>query len=138
MFLGEYQHTLDAKGRVFLPHKFRGRLEEGLFLTKGQDRCLYVFSTEGWSQFLEELQVQGLSGLGQRDFERLLFSGAVEQAPDKQGRIAIPETLRTYASLQRDVTVIGVRQRVEIWDRTTWEGRVSEAERAYSEAQPTR
>jgi transcriptional regulator MraZ len=133
VFLGEFQHTLDAKGRIFLPHKFRGRLEGGLFLAKGQDRCLYIFSMEGWSEYLDELRVQGLTGLGQRDFERLLFSGASEQAPDKQGRIAIPETLRSYAGLQKDVAVIGVGKRVEVWDGGAWEQRRGQAERSYAD-----
>lgn len=133
MFLGEYQHSLDAKGRIFLPSKFRAQLEPGLVIAKGQDSCLYVFPRDEWGAFAERLRGLKLTSQTPRDFARLLFSGASEQVPDRQGRIAIPEGLRVYAGLERDAAVLGVGDRVEIWNRQTWDVRRTEMERQYSQ-----
>lgn len=133
MFLGEYQHSLDAKGRIFLPSKFRARLEEGLVIAKGQDSCLYVFPREEWERVTERLRGLKLTSQTPRDFARLLFSGASEQVPDRQGRIAIPENLRVYAHLEREVAVLGVGERVEVWDRREWDARKADMERQYAE-----
>lgn len=133
MFLGEYQHSLDAKGRLILPSKFRARLEPGLVLTKGQDGCLYVLPVEEWSRTAERLRDVRITNRATRDFARLWFSGASEDRPDRQGRISIPENLRAYAALERDVTVIGAGTRAEIWNREAWERRRTEMERGYSD-----
>lgn len=133
MFLGEYQHSLDLKGRVILPAKFRARFEPGLVLTKGHDSCLYVFPLEEWGRWSERLKDLRVSNKAARDFARLLFSGAGEDTPDRQGRVTIPEALRRYARLERDVTIIGAGTRVEVWQREMWEHRRSQMERDYSE-----
>jgi len=133
MFLGEYQHSLDAKGRVILPSKFRARLEGGCVLTKGQDSCLVVYPREAWDRLAQRLSEARLSSQQARNFNRLIFSGASDDGPDKQGRVSIPEQLRIYAHLERDVAVIGAGAHVEIWDRAKWEEHRSRAEREYSE-----
>ena len=132
MFLGEYQHALDDKGRVVLPSKFRDLLKKGCVVTKGQDRCLYVYTID---RFAEEMaKVTGLPTTDRRsrNFSRSLFAGARDQEPDKQGRIAIPETLRTYASLDKDVTVVGVADHIEIWATSAWAEVSLEADELYS------
>lgn len=133
MFLGEYQHSLDAKGRVILPSKFRARLDAGCVLTKGQDGCLYVYPREEWDRLAHQLSEARLSSQQARNFNRLFFSGASDEGPDKQGRVTIPEGLRTYARLDREVTVFGAGSHVEIWDRSSWERHRQQAEREYSE-----
>lgn len=133
MFLGEYEHSLDAKGRLILPSKFRARLESGCVIAKGQDGCLYVWPREEWDRKAEQVAQASLSSIQARNFHRLFFSGASEQLPDGQGRVSVPEPLRRYANLDRDVTVIGAGPRFEIWDRESWVRHRDETERAYSE-----
>jgi MraZ protein len=120
MFLGEYEHSLDVKGRVILPAKFRDQLTGGGFVTKGRGGCLSVFTPEGFDDVAG--QVRELSKRGAKDLNaaRSFFSGASEIHPDKQGRVAIPANLRSYAGLTRDVVVTGVFSRIEIWDRERW------------------
>ena len=118
MLIGEYQHNIDPKGRVIVPSRFRQDLGEHYYVTKGLDGCLYVLSPEGWQKLQEKVSAMPVSKA--RGLQRFFFSGAVDVEPDKQGRILIPQNLRTYASLGRDVTFIGASSRAEIWDSAKW------------------
>ena len=135
MFLGEYKHSVDEKGRIVLPRKFRDDLTKGCVITKGQDRCLYVFPPGHWQQHAE--QVTALSRLDKnaRAYARAFFSGSSEQSPDRQGRIALPEILRSYASIDRDVRIVGVGERIEIWSEAAWSGIADELDTAYADIQ---
>lgn len=132
MFLGEYQHALDDKGRVVLPRKFRDSLEHGCVITKGQENCLYVFTMAGWEKEMAKVAKLPRTDRRSRNFSRSFFAGASDQGLDKQGRIAIPETLRVYAALDRDVTVVGVADYIEIWSTATWRDVAAEADELYS------
>ena len=120
MFLGTYSPRLDEKGRLFLPAKFRDELAEGLVMTKGQERCLYVFAVGEFAQLTERLRNAPLSAKGARDYSRVFFASAHDDIPDKQGRVTVPGPLRDYAGLDRDCVVIGANTRVEIWDAQAW------------------
>ena len=133
MFLGTHQPRLDDKGRLFLPARFRDELAEGLVMTKGQERCLYVFPLEEWGRITEGLRAAPVTGKAIRDFSRVLFASASHEQPDKQGRVIVPTALREYAGLSRDCVVIGANTRVEIWDAAAWESYLSGAEPAYAE-----
>jgi len=128
MFLGTHSPRLDDKGRLILPAKFRDQLAPGLVLTKGQERCLYVFTNAEFERLHERLRQAPMASKQARDYLRVLLSGAYDEQPDKQGRITIPSQLRTYANLDRDCTVIGAGSRVEIWDATAWDTYLSEQE----------
>ena len=125
MFYGEYEHALDAKDRVIIPAKFREVFKENyaekFFMTRGLDRCLFLFIEEEWR--IQEKRLKSLSFTREqaRAFNRLFFSGASEVACDKQGRILIPQYLKKYAGIAEEVMIIGVTSRVEIWDKPTWE-----------------
>ncbi len=120
MFLGTYSPRLDEKGRVFLPAKFRDELAGGLVITKGQERCLYVFSAAEFGRLTERLREAPLTAKGARDYSRVFFASAHDDTPDKQGRVTVPPGLREYAGLDRDCVVIGANTRVEIWDAAAW------------------
>lgn len=120
MFLGEYEHTIDAKGRMAVPAKFRTQMDRGAVISKGMGSCLSVYTMERWEQKSDEL-VAGKSSDELRDFERRIYPSASEVELDAQGRIVIPAKLRTYAGLGSEVTVAGVRDHFEIWDRTAWQ-----------------
>lgn len=120
MFLGEYEHTIDAKGRLAVPAKFRAQMDRGGVLSKGMGTCLSVYTLERWEQKSNEL-VAGMAGDELRDFERRIYPSANEIELDAQGRMVIPAKLRTYARLGAEVTVVGVRDHFEIWDRATWQ-----------------
>lgn len=121
MLLGEYTHTLDIKGRVIMPAKFREDIGSNFVVTKGLDNCLFVYSISEWQNFEAKLKTLPLTNETARNFIRFFFSGATECEVDKQGRILIPANLREYADLQKDVYVIGVSTRVEIWNKEKWE-----------------
>lgn len=121
MFLGTYAPKLDEKGRVILPAKFRDELAGGMVVTRGQDRCLYVFSQREFETVVEKMRQAPVSSKQGRDFQRLFLSGASQEVPDKQNRITIPVNLREYAGLERELTVIGAGGRAEIWDTPTWD-----------------
>lgn len=121
MFIGEYSHVLDAKGRMFMPAKFRGELGEKFIVTIGLDRCLFVFPTETFQIYKEKLDAISLANRDARNFTRFFFAGAGECELDKQGRIMLPQKLRTYARLEKDVTVVGVSGRIELWNTEDWE-----------------
>ena len=120
MFLGEYQHSLDAKGRVILPAKFRDQLEGGAVMARALDGCLAVYPVEEFQRVATTLQEARARGATERHAARSYFSGAVEITPDKQGRVAIPASLRTFANLEREVTVTGNFDHLEIWDTETF------------------
>lgn len=134
MFLGTYTPRLDEKGRLILPAKYRDELGNGLVLTRGQERCIYVFSAREFERFQEQIQAAPLSSRQARDYIRVFLSGASDEVPDKQGRITIPQQLRDYAGLDREVTVIGAGTRAEIWDTTSWDSYLLEKEQAFSQA----
>ena len=126
MLLGEYNHNLDVKGRVSIPAKFREDLGEAFIVTKGLDNCLFVYSKKEWETFETKLKTLPLTNPNARNFIRCYFSGATECELDKQGRINIPQNLRDYAGLSKEVYVIGVSTRVEIWDKEKWENYTSQ------------
>ncbi len=121
MFIGEFNHTVDTKGRINIPAKFREQLNETFFITKGLDECLFVFPEDEWRVFEEKLKGLPLTNRNARAFVRLFFAGATECSFDKQGRITVPGTLREYAHLEKEVKVIGVGTRVEVWSNQTWD-----------------
>ncbi len=121
MFYGEYQHSVDAKGRVIVPSKFRDGLGEKFIVTKGLDNCLFAYSSEEWGNLETKLKSLPFTDKDVRAFVRFFFAGATECEVDKQGRILLPQNLREYAGLEKDIYVIGVSTRVEIWDKTKWE-----------------
>ena len=133
MFLGTYTPRLDEKGRLILPAKYREELGNGLVLTRGQERCIYVFSAREFERFLEQAQSAPIASKQARDFNRVFLSGASDEVPDKQGRVTIPPPLRRYAGLDREVTVVGVGARAEIWDTASWDSYLSEQEQSFSE-----
>lgn len=133
MFLGTHHPKLDDKGRLFLPARFREPLQGGLVITKGQERCLYVFPREDFLAYARQLQAAPLSSKGARDYVRVLLSGASDELPDRQGRVTVPATLREYAGLQKDCVVIGAGARVEIWDAARWADYLEPSEGAYAD-----
>ncbi|SFV22544.1 division/cell wall cluster transcriptional repressor MraZ [Micrococcus terreus] len=133
MFLGTYTPKLDEKARLILPAKFRDELADGLVLTRGQERCIYVFSTREFERVHEQMRSAPLSSRQARDYIRVFLSGASDETPDKQGRITIPAPLRSYAGLDREVTVIGAGTRAEIWDSVAWNSYLEEQENSFSE-----
>lgn len=133
MFFGTYTPRLDDKGRLFLPAKFRDELSEGLVVTRGQDRCLYVWTPEEFGKVTERAKQGSFTRKDTRDFVRMFFAGASDEKPDKQGRITIPPMLREYASLSRDCVVIGAMDRIEIWDAASWQAYSDQQEQAFSE-----
>lgn len=120
MFLGEYEHTIDAKGRMAVPARFRGQLDRGAVLSKGMGQCLSVYTTARWEEKSAAL-VAGKTDEELRDFERRIYPSASEVELDSQGRLVLPAKLRTYAGLSSEVTVAGVRDHIEIWDRKVWQ-----------------
>mgnify|MGYP000902033923 FL=1 len=121
MFIGEYQHIIDVKGRVIMPAKFREGLGEKFVLTKGLDHCLFAYPNEEWGILEKKLRSLPLTSKDARAFIRFFFAGACECELDKQGRILIPANLREYAGLEKDVVIIGVSTRVEIWSKDRWD-----------------
>lgn len=133
MFLGTHTPRLDDKGRMFLPAKFREKLAGGVVITRGQERCLYVYPMAEFERIATAMQSTPTTSRAVRDYQRVFLSGASDEVPDKQGRVTIPATLRTYAALQRECTVIGAGSRVEIWDTASWTAYLEETEPAYAE-----
>ncbi|WP_448809818.1 division/cell wall cluster transcriptional repressor MraZ [Agromyces bauzanensis] len=133
MFLGTYEPKLDEKGRVILPAKFREELSNGLVLTRGQERCIYVFSVREFESMSDKIRQAPVTSKQARDYMRVFLSGASAETPDKQHRVTIPATLRGYAGLDRDLAVIGAGSRVEIWDATAWQIYLAEQEAAFAE-----
>lgn len=132
MFLGTYAPKLDEKGRIILPAKFWDELSSGVVLTRGQERCVYVFSAATFQQQLEHLRNTPLTNKAGRDYLRLFLSGASDEVPDKQRRVTIPPMLRDYAGLDRELTVIGAGNRAEIWSTEAWNAYYAEKEEAFA------
>lgn len=120
MLLGEYRHNVDIKGRVSVPSKFREDLGQSFVVTKGLDNCLFVYSKSEWETFENKLKQLPLTNQDARSFMRFFFAGATECEVDKQGRINIPQVLREYANITKDVVIVGVATRAEIWDSQNW------------------
>lgn len=133
MFLGTYAPKLDDKGRIILPAKFWEELEAGIVVTRGQERCLVVYSTRGFQEQLETVRRAPATSKKSRDYLRMFLSGAHAEIPDKQRRITIPALLRSYAGLDRELTVIGVGNHAEIWDTQAWNDYYAEQEDSFSE-----
>lgn len=121
MFFGEYEHSIDAKGRVIIPAKLREALGEHFIITKGLDECLFVYPMEQWRAFEEKLQALPLNQPSARAFSRFFFSGATEGELDKQGRVMLPQNLRDYGGLSKEIVITGSGNRLEIWDKDKWE-----------------
>ncbi len=121
MFIGEYGHTLDAKGRLALPVKFRTSFAEGCVVTRGIDQCLAIYTMEEWKALAGKLATLPQAQATSRAFSRLMLAGAMDLVPDKQGRVVLPDYLRQYAKLGKNVVVAGLYNRLEIWDRKAWE-----------------
>ncbi len=121
MFIGEYSHSLDAKGRLIVPAKFRDDLGERFILTKGIDRCLYIYPRSEWQTFEDKLRQLPLANADARRFTRFFLSGAVECDTDNQGRIIIPQSLRAYAGLTKEVVSAGVGTKIEVWSKENWD-----------------
>ena len=119
-FMGEYNHSIDAKGRVIVPSKFRGKLGDRFIVTKGLDGCLWVFPTSEWESFSEKLTSLPVARKDARNFTRFFMAGATEVETDKMGRILLPQVLRDYAKLDKEAVLIGTGSRVEIWNSDTW------------------
>lgn len=120
MLIGEYEHSLDAKGRVIMPAKLREDMGEKFILTKGLDGCLFGFSQNEWANFEEKLKTLPLTNKNARDFVRFFLSGATECEMDKQGRFLVASNLREYAGMDKEIVVIGVGNRIEIWNKEKW------------------
>jgi MraZ protein len=133
VFLGTHTPRLDDKGRLFLPAKFRDRLAGGLVITRGQERCLYIFPADEFVRVAESVRNAPVTSKAVRDYLRVLLSGASDEIPDKQGRVMVPSTLREYAGLTRDCTVIGAGSRVELWDTTAWDTYLASTEQAFAD-----
>jgi len=119
--MGEYTHTIDIKGRIILPAKLRDELGESFIVTKGLDKCLFVYGKDEWAILENKLKQLPLAKPEARAFVRFFFAGAAELECDKQGRVLLPNNLREYAQLDKDVAVIGVSNRVEIWSKEAWD-----------------
>ncbi len=126
MFIGEYEHTVDVKGRIIMPSKLRENIGEKFIITKGLDKCLFVYSKSEWANFEEKLKTLPLTNKNARDFVRFFLSGAVECEIDKQGRFLVPANLRTYANIDKEIVIIGVGTRLEIWNKESWTNYSSE------------
>lgn len=125
MFMGEYNHTIDAKGRLIVPSKFREALGDTFVVTKGLDGCLFVYDNEEWQAFEEKLRSLPITNKEARQFARFFLAGAAEVEVDKQGRILVPNILREFAQISKDVVLIGVASRIEIWSKERFEGMAS-------------
>lgn len=121
MFMGEYRHSIDPKGRLIIPSKFREELGESFIVTKGLDQCLFVYTEYEWNNFTRKLKTLPLAKKDARKFTRFFLAGALEAQLDKQGRILIPANLREYANISKEVITIGVSDRIEIWSKENWE-----------------
>lgn len=128
MFIGEYHHTLDEKGRMSVPAKFRADLAQGAVVTRGLDRSLFLYPKDEWQKLAEKLAALPFGQSDTRAFARLMLAGAMEVEVDKSGRVLLPEYLRSYAGLSKDVVVAGLYNRLEIWDEAVWKDYAAKTE----------
>jgi MraZ protein len=133
MFLGTHTPRLDDKGRLILPARFRDELVGGVVITKGQERCLYGFPTAEFQRIADQLAAAPMTHKAARAYNRVFFASAYDEVPDKQGRVTIPQALRDYAGLDRDLAVIGASTRIEIWDKQAWETYLEANEEEFAE-----
>lgn len=133
MFMGEFQHNIDTKGRIIVPAKFREGLGDNFVVTRGLDKCLFAYPMDEWKLLEEKLKKLPLTKKDARAFTRFFFSGAVECEVDKQGRINIPQPLRNYAVLDKECVVIGVSNRIEFWSNENWENYFNDSEESFGE-----
>jgi len=137
MFYGEFEHALDRKGRLIIPSKFRDALKEHyierFFITRGLDKCLFMFGEDEWKTQEQKFKSMSFTKSEYRRFNRLYFSGACELVPDKQGRILVPSYLKNYANIKKDVYIIGVSNRIEIWSRDMWKDYYSVSKDSFEE-----
>lgn len=131
MLMGEFQHSIDSKGRLIVPAKFREELGDSFIVTRGLDGCLFGYPREEWMRVQEKLQALPLAKKQARQFVRFFYSAATECSVDKQGRINLPQTLIEFADLEKACYLIGVSQRIEIWSQSRWESFAEEAEASY-------
>ena len=120
MFLGEFSHTIDDKGRLTVPAKFRDELESGVVITRGLDGCLWAFGRSEWEVMAEKIGKLPTTNQAARNFSRFMFSSAFDSIPDRQGRILLPQNLREYADIQNETVIIGVMNKLEIWSPVKW------------------
>lgn len=120
MFLGEFTHSIDDKGRLTIPAKFRGELAAGLVVTRGFDQNLMIYTLSGWEKLAAQIAERPLADAGMRAFRRRVFSGAIDLEPDRQGRILIPDYLRSFAGISNEVVVAGMFDYVELWSSESW------------------
>jgi len=135
LFLGTYTPRLDDKGRLALPAKFRSDLEGGLVITKGQERCLFVFPMAEFTRITDLLRTAPVTQRNVRDYSRVFFASASHEVPDAQGRITVPPPLREYAGLAKDCVVIGANTRVEVWDVQAWQSYLDNTEQSFADAE---
>ncbi|MVO99376.1 MULTISPECIES: division/cell wall cluster transcriptional repressor MraZ [Paenibacillus] len=133
MFMGEYQHNIDEKGRLIVPVKFREALGSSFVVTRGLDQCLFVYPKTEWAVLEKKLKALPLMKADARAFTRFFFSGATESELDKQGRVNIPNNLVEHAKLEKDCIVLGVSNRVEIWSKNVWENYFEQSEQSFNE-----
>lgn len=131
--MGEYEHNLDAKGRVIVPAKFRESLGEKFVITRGLDKCLFAYPLSEWKILEEKLKKLPLTKKDARAFTRFFFSGAVECEIDKQGRVNLPQPLRTYSQLEKECVIIGVSERIELWSKELWDNYFLDSEESFSD-----
>ncbi len=130
MFIGEYQHSLDEKGRIQVPVKFRPALKIGAVVTRGLENCLFLYTKQSWDELAKRIASLPISQAKTRAFARLMLAGAMEVEIDSQGRMLLPDYLRKYASLKRQVVVAGLYNRLELWDKTAWQNYKQKTEKA--------
>lgn len=133
MFFGEYYHSLDEKGRVILPAKFREMLADGLFITKSFDNCLLVYTKQDWFELVDKVRALPTTKASVRNFQRFLIGSAVEGEVSRQGRVSIPQNLREFGGLDKDVVIVGVANKLEIWEKERYERFIDSAEQSRSE-----
>ncbi|MFC1662846.1 division/cell wall cluster transcriptional repressor MraZ [Patescibacteria group bacterium] len=133
MFIGEYHHSLDQKGRIAVPVRFRPAFAKGAVVTRGIDNCLSLYTKEAWEELADKISKLPISKSNTRAFARLMLTGAMEVELDKQGRIILPDYLRSYAELKKKTIIAGVSDRLEIWDATSWEQYKGDSEKSSSD-----
>lgn len=137
MFYGEYRHNFDKKGRIILPSKFREVCKENeierFFLTRGLDKCIFMFSEDEWRQQEQKFKNMPFTSQKSRSFNRLFFSMAVDVIPDKQGRFIIPQYLKKYSNVDKEIVFIGVSNRIEIWDMKSWDNFYADSGRSFEQ-----
>lgn len=137
MFMGEYQHSMDDKGRLIMPAKFRESLGDKFIITRGLDNCLFVYTHEEWCILEEKLKSLPMTQKNARAFVRFFLSGATESELDKSGRVSLPQNLREYATLEKEVVIIGVSNRLELWSKNNWDSYMAITADSYEEIAET-